>query len=215
MRRLTARPDPAVQSSLPLGTSTVRLAHGGEGLLLVPSPRATGLVVALHGAGGHARAGLDLFAIAAERLDLVVLAPSSAGATWGAVRGGTDADTPALVAALSDVFTRHPFDPDHIAVGGFSDGASCALTIGLSNGDLFRRVVAFSPGFEAAPERRGRPRVFLTHGVHDAVLPIARTGRRVAASLTADGYDVTYREFDGAHVVPPSLAAEAADWLCR
>jgi phospholipase/carboxylesterase len=47
------------------------------------------------------------------------------------------------------------------------------------------------------------------------VLPIARTSRRVVPDLRADGYDVTYREFDGAHVVPPSVAAEAADWLIR
>lgn len=215
MRRIATRPDPGLASSLPLGTSTVRFPHGGEGLLHVPSAEARGLVVALHGAGGQARAGLGLFEAAAADLGLVVLAPPSAGVTWGAVRGGTDPDTPALAAALSDLFARHPFDADRIAIGGFSDGGSCALTVGLSNGDLFRRIVAFSPGFEAAPERRGRPSVFVTHGVHDQVLPIDRTGRRVVGRLTDEGYDVTYREFDGAHVVPPSLAAEATEWLTR
>jgi phospholipase/carboxylesterase len=213
MLRLTARPDASAPSTLPAGTSPVRLAHGAGGLLHVPSPAARGLVVALHGAGGHARAGLDLLLADADRVGLVVLAPSSAGTTWGAVRGGSDPDTPALASALSDLFTRHPLDPERVAVAGFSDGGSCALTLGLSNGDVFRRVVAFSPGFEAAPERRGRPQLFVTHGVADAVLPIDRTARRVVRALAAQEYDVTYREFDGGHVVPPSLAAEAAEWL--
>lgn len=215
MRRISARPDPALTSSLPLGSSTVQLPHGREGLLHVPSADATGLVVALHGAGGEARAGLGLFEAAAARLGLVVLAPASAGVTWGAVRGGTDADTPALAAALDDLLSRHPFDADRIAIGGFSDGGSCALTVGLSNGDLFRRIVAFSPGFEAAPQRRGRPRVFVTHGVHDQVLPIDRTGRRVVERLESDGYDVTYREFDGGHVMPLVITAEAVSRLGR
>lgn len=215
MRRLTVRPDASVPPSLPTGTSSVRLPHGGKGLLHVPSPDARGLVVLLHGAGGQASAGLGLLLDHADRLGLVLLAPASAGATWGLVRGGSDADTPALSAALSALFARHPVDPDRVAVGGFSDGGSCALTLGLANGDVFRRIIAFSPGFQAATDRRGRPEVFVTHGVQDTVLPVDRTGRRVVRDLQAEGYDVTYREFDGPHVVPPSLAAEAADWLSR
>jgi predicted esterase len=34
-----------------------------------------------------------------------------------------------------------------LAVSGFSDGASYALSIGPANGDLFTHVMAFSPGF--------------------------------------------------------------------
>lgn len=215
MRQLTARPDASLPATLPTGTSAVRLPHGGHGLLHVPSADARGLVVLLHGAGGQPSAALDLLLDHAERLGLVLLAPASAGMTWGSIRGGSDPDTPGLAAALSDLFARHPVDPERVAVGGFSDGGSCALTLGLANGDLFRRIVAFSPGFQAAAERRGRPEVFVTHGVHDQVLPIDRTSRRVVRDLQAEGYDVTYREFDGPHVVPPPLAAEAADWLTR
>jgi predicted esterase len=31
--------------------------------------------------------------------------------------------------------------------------------------------------------------------------------------LERAGYDVTYREFDGPHTVPPDIAREAADWF--
>ena len=211
--RLLVRADPGATPSLPRGTSSVPLATGREALLHVPDGEVRGLLLSLHGAGGQARSGLGLLQRQADRLGLVVLAPSSAGSTWGAVRGGNDPDTPALAAVLADVLAGQPVDPERLAVGGFSDGASYALSLGLANGDVFRRVVAFSPGFEAADTRRGRARFFVTHGVGDQVLPIDRTSRRVVPGLRRDGYEVDYREFDGPHVVPPQLADAAAEWL--
>lgn len=213
--RLTARPDPATPRSLAVGTSPLRLGNGREGLLHVPIKDARGLVVALHGAGGNARLGLDLVRKQADRLGFVVLAPASAGSTWGVIRGGADPDTPALGTALSHVLARQPVDPRRLAVAGFSDGGSYALTLGLANGDLFRRVVAFSPGFEAADQRRGQPEFFITHGRRDKVLPIQRTSRRVVRALRRDGYVVIYREFNGRHVVPGALATEAMEWILR
>ena len=64
-----------------------------------------------------------------------------------------------------------------VTVCGFSDGASYALSIGLANGDLFGHVLAWSPGFVAPPEFVGRPRVFVSHGTDDRVLPIDRCSR--------------------------------------
>jgi len=77
------------------------------------------------------------------------------------------------------------------------------------------QVVAFSPGFSAARQHQGRPELFVTHGVDDRVLPIARTSRRMVPALQREGYLVDYREFPGGHVVPPDLAEQAADWLLR
>jgi predicted esterase len=99
-------------------------------------------------------------------------------------------------------------------VGGFSDGASYALSLGVANGDLFDAVLAFSPGFVAAPGEVGRPRVWISHGTGDRVLPVERCGRRVSRELAAAGYDVTYEEFDGGHVVTPDLVTAALQsWL--
>jgi len=36
---------------------------------------------------------------------------------------------------------------ERVGVCGFSDGASYALGLGLANGELFKSVMAFSPGF--------------------------------------------------------------------
>lgn len=213
--QLSARPDPAVRAVLEPGTTGLRLQNGQEGLLHVPRRRVRGLVVALHGAGGDAADGLRLVRDQADRLGLGVLAPASAGSTWAAVRGGDDPDTPAVDLALRDVLARQPVDPARLAVAGFFDGASYALTLGLANGELFPHVLAFSPGFQRADRRRGRPEVFVSHGVRDDVLPIERTSRPLVQALRQDGYAVTYREFDGRHVVPRELADEASERVVR
>jgi len=212
---LTARPRSVTSSSLRPGTSTVPLDNGRSGLLTVPEGEISGLVVTLHGAGGQPAAAIRLFEQVADRLGLVLLAPTSAGTTWAMLLSGADRDTPALDTALDGLFQAHPFDPARVAVAGFSDGASYALSLGLANGHLFPNVVAFSPGFEAADRYRGRPAFFVTHGTRDDVLPISRTSRRVVPALRHNGYDVRYQEFDGGHVVPPELALAAAEWVVR
>jgi phospholipase/carboxylesterase len=213
--RVKARPGRAVSASLQPGTSTLDLTNGGQGLLVVPNGEIAGLIVALHGAGGRPAATVRLFRDFVEKYGVVVLAPASRSTTWAMLRPGPDVDTTAIDAALARIFRGHPFDPGTIAVGGFSDGASYALTLGLANGDLFSRVVAFSPGFEAAPRRQGRPAFFVTHGVHDRVLSISRTSRRIVPELRQAGYDVTYHEFEGGHAVPRRHTSEAARWMLQ
>jgi len=100
-----------------------------------------------------------------------------------------------------------------MALGGFSDGASYALSLGLTNGDLFTHVIAFSPGFMAPAHQVGAPRIYISHGIHDAVLPIDRCSRRLVPILERAGYDVKYHEFDGPHTIPPDIAREAVEWF--
>jgi predicted esterase len=104
-------------------------------------------------------------------------------------------------------------DPAHVAVGGYSDGASYALSLGIMNGDLFTHVLAFSPGFMVPAEQRGSPRFFISHGTRDGWLPIDRCSRRIVPQLERAGYEVSYREFEGGHVVPPDIGHEAANWF--
>jgi phospholipase/carboxylesterase len=102
---------------------------------------------------------------------------------------------------------------DRLAIGGFSDGASYALSLGIANGDLFDAVVAFSPGFAASMVQHGAPRLFISHGINAEVLPITDCSRRLVPRLEQAGYPVTYVEFDGAHTVPTELVEHAATWL--
>ncbi len=115
--------------------------------------------------------------------------------------------------ALAEVFGNCTVDSTHVAVEGFSDGASFALSVGLTNGDLFTHVIAFSPGFAVPGKLHGAPKLFVSHGVDDRVLPIRATSRKVVPVLQRSGYDVRYEEFDGGHAVPPELVRGAVDWF--
>ncbi|MBM3606346.1 MAG: hypothetical protein FJX25_16975 [Alphaproteobacteria bacterium] len=98
-----------------------------------------------------------------------------------------------------------------MAIAGFSDGGSYALSLEITNGDLFSDLLAFSPGFAAPSRAVDAPRIFISRGREDPVLPIDRCGRRVAANVWATGYDVDYREFSGGHVVPTEMVTAAFD----
>jgi predicted esterase len=83
------------------------------------------------------------------------------------------------------------------------------------NGDLFTAIIAFSPGFVVASTTTGRPRIFVSHGIADPILPIDATSRRLVPELQSAGYDVTFREFEGGHTVPPEVADEGFAWWVR
>ena len=78
---------------------------------------------------------------------------------------------------------------------------------------MIRAILAFSPSFATPQERSGKPRIFIAHGRRDTVLPIDRCSRSIARSLTEEGYEVDYREFEGGHVLPPDLVAEGLTLL--
>ena len=189
----------------------------GDRLLYVPDSCRAGrpapMAVLLHGAGGEARATLDLLRPLADATGIILLAPTSREYTWDVIVGGYGPDVEVIDGALGEAFSRCAVDPSRLAVGGFSDGASYALSLGIDNGDLFTDVLAFSPGFMAPSGRVGSPRFFVSHGTRDRVLPIGRCSRRIVPQLERAGYEVAYREFDGGHTVPPEIALEAAGRL--
>jgi phospholipase/carboxylesterase len=191
-----------------------RLGIGGmrDGAILVPDSavgRPAPLILALHGAGGVASQMLDLLAGSAEAFGCLVLAPESRASTWDVIRGGFGLDVEFIDAALNHVFGRHPVDPARIAVAGFSDGGSYALSLGLTNGALFRDILAFSPGFMAPARPADTPRIFISHGLKDEVLPIESCSRRIVPRLQGAGYDVDYREFPDGHMVPDAIVDAA------
>jgi phospholipase/carboxylesterase len=213
--RLLARPRPQVEphAAVP-GRHALGLATGRDGILRLPDRAAAGplpLVVMLHGAGGNAAGTIGLIENAAP--DAILLLPESRGPTWDVIMGAYGPDVAFLDAALERVFQQHSVDPRRVALAGFSDGASYALSLAIGNGDLFTHALAFSPGFAAPPEPVGRPLIFVSHGRDDAVLPIDRCSRRLVPRLRRAGYEVRYREFPGGHEVPAEFAEEAVGML--
>ena len=216
--RLLARPS-GTGGEAPVGLRPLELDAASGGYLYVAAGygvrRPAPLVLLLHGAGEDARDGLALLRQQADEASLILLALSSQGPTWDLIlgRGRYGRDVAAIDEALGRAFASYAVDPGRVAVGGYSDGASYALSLGISNGDLFGHVLAFSPGFMAPAGRVGSPRFFVSHGTRDRWLPIDRTSRRLVPELEGAGYEVRYREFDGQHVVPPGIAREAVDWF--
>ena len=214
--RISARPGPPSESPT-LGRSPLGLESPRDGFLYVPETydpsRAWPLLVTLHGAGGNAE-NWQGFLTGADEYGLVLLAVDARASTWDVVRAGFGPDVDFIDRALAHVFRRCLIDPAAICLAGFSDGASYALSLGLSNGDVFPHLLAWSPGFMAPAEPRvGRPRVWVSHGRQDTILPVRLSRDGIVPSLTADGYDVTYREFDGGHEVPRDIARGGLDWF--
>lgn len=203
--------DPLGPGQHPLG-----LDHERDGLLYLPrgyTPAVPApLAVLFHGAGGTAQSVMYAFPMADEH-GVIILAPDSRDQrTWDLVLGSYGPDAEFLGAALGRAFTRCNVDRTRLLVGGHSDGASYALSFGIGAGDVFSGILAFSPGVMTPVAATGKPRIFISHGISDPVMPIDDTSRRFVPRLRTLGYDVTYREYDGRHGVPPEVVRAGFDW---
>jgi phospholipase/carboxylesterase len=205
-----------------LGSTTTGLRRTGletkrDGALYVPDSlnhtRPVPLMITLHGAGGDAHHGIDPFRDLANHTGTILLAPESQGSTWDLILGRYDKDVYWMDEALSDVFSLYPIDPKHLAIAGFSDGASYALSVGMANADLFSHIIAFSPGFASSAESDESPKIYISHGKNDNVLPIDPCSRKIVQRIKEEGFDLTYHEFDGGHTIPPDIGREAFNWF--
>jgi phospholipase/carboxylesterase len=209
--RLTARPGTPSSTSpkgrqsfgVPASSAVIHVPAG------VDRARPTGLFVFLHGALRTVDFFMDGFQPLADRANVIVLAPYASSGTWDAVRRGAFGnDVGVINDALRWTFQRWTIDPAKLVLSGFSDGGTYSLAIGRANGNLFSRVVAFSPGFLIAVSAVGQPPILISHGTEDTVLPIQQTSRLIVPALRGQGYTVDYREFTGPHAVPLSVADE-------
>jgi len=216
--RLTARPGAPTSSVVP-GTWPITATNPNDGMLLVPPPYAptqpAPLVLALHGATGGPSSQVSLLGGLAQSRGFLLLAVGARGLTWDVMTSRFSYDVTFIDGALKWALERAAVDPARIAVAGFSDGATYALGLGLANGDLFSRVIAFSPGFIPRSDSPavGKPRLFDSHGTQDTVLRIDNASRKIVPALRDRGHEVTYVEFQGGHTVPSEVAAEAVQWF--
>lgn len=214
---LRSRPRQRTES-VERGFQRMRFGTGRTALLYVPSTYsshiATPLAVLLHGAGRRSSDwSSPRFAGLFDNPPLIVIGPDSSGATWDILHDGYGPDVSLIDDALDLTFGMCNVDPTRLALGGFSDGASYALSLGITNGDLFTALMAFSPGFCRPAGKRGKPRIFVAHGKQDQVLAIDSTSRPIVRSLMKDGYDVEYEEFEGRHTITADEISRAIRWF--
>ncbi len=216
--RLASRPGTPTQTLTP-GTYQITASNPNDGSLVVPSSysasRSMPLLVSFHGAGQGAVSMLSAMSPYAESRGFLLLAIGARGLTWDVFTYKYSYDITFIDSALAWAFARCNVDAARVTVNGFSDGASYALGLGLGNGDLFSRAIAWSPGFLPGSDTSpvGKARFFVSHGKQDTVLPIDSASRVIVPSLTSSGYDVTYVEFDGGHQMPAAVVNQAMDWM--
>lgn len=199
--------------------AALKLGDDRDGFVYIPKGYTPGtalpLLFMLHGAGSTALS-VQYSLPLADEFGVIILAPDSRDErTWDGVLRSWGPDVDFMAEALAQTADRYSVDARRLGVGGFSDGASYALSFGISYGDQFTRVIAMSPGVMQPIAARGKPRIFLSHGTRDPIMPIDLTSRRFAPKLKALGYDVTYREYDGRHAPSPPVVREAFDWFMR
>ena len=215
--RLETRHAPATERTAP-GTYPLGLRRDRDGVLYLPPQYAHDtpipLVLLLHGAGGTGARATQRFQSYADELGIAFVAPDSTAISWDRT-DRLKSDVEFIDRALAVAFRRVNTTPERLRIGGFSDGASYSLSVGLTNGDLFPRILALSPGFCGPALPRGKPELYFTHGTRDDILPIDITSRKIVPMLQRAGYTVEYHEFDGKHETPPEITRPAFEWLIK
>lgn len=221
-RRIRARPQAIASATAgpTLQPEPLGLAKDRDGVFYVPASydgsAGVPLLLFMHGANGAGIYALERLIEEANRTGAIIVAPDSRRSTWGMISGDEEDDIAFIDSALAKIFAAYRVDPRRIGIGGFSDGASAALSLGLVNGDFFSSIIAFSPGFiRLSSDPKGSPRVFISHGKEDDILPIERCGRRIARELLEAGYRVKYYEFDGGHTVPSEIRRAGVEFLTK
>lgn len=198
------------------GSHPLGIDHERDGVLYLPRGYKAGvaapLMVVFHGAGGTGQSAQYVFPMADEH-GVIILAPDSRDQrTWDLVLGAYGPDADFLSTALGQTLGRCSVDRSRLSIAGHSDGASYGLSFGIGVGDLFTQILAFSPGVMTPVAAKGKPRIFISHGTQDNVMPIDDTSRKFVPRLKGLGYDVTYREYDGRHPVPTEVVVEGFNW---
>ena len=212
-----AAPNQADNPNFPYGETRLALAENDddpEGALYVPKSYKDGVpmpvLCMLHGLGGaEPRFTFPL----AEEFGVIIVAPQSRRVAWGKEIPGFDNDSKYIVEALRYVNRTLYMDPTHVAIGGVSDGATYAISMGLAYGDSFSHLMIFSEGIPVPYRKEGKPKIFIGHGTKDTQMPVDMTARATVPKLKSEGYDVTYVEYDGGHGAPAPVVRQAFEWF--
>lgn len=200
------------------GGAFVYLPKGNDG---APLP----LLVYFLGARGEPNDVLNAYRDHADREKFALMIPVPKAAQWDLIedlqrRFGIEMnvqprygkDIKALDESLADLFSKVAIDPARIAVMGFSNGATYSLSVGTANPQLFRTVIALSPGPAFPTKFDTGQRVFVSHGESDDVLPYSYT-RSIVARMRVKKMPVEFVAFKGKHEIPSDVRIRALEYF--
>jgi len=204
------------------GLATIRNGATHAFLLTPPAidpERRYPLLTVLHGAGRQDELLCRGYRDEAARRDAFFLIPRSTYPTWDLLVGQGRPDLDFLERLYAEIYQRVPIDPARQALIGYSDGASYALAVGLSNPRLFAAVMGWAAGFVAIDTNAigpddPKPRILLEHGTHDTVFPFELIAAPNVELLRSLGYAVELRVDEGGiHWPKPAFQTAALDWF--
>lgn len=142
---------------------------------------------------------------------------------WDGTADRADAEGVAASVAQAEALVareaRRGIPTSRVLLAGFSQGGAIALSAALRRTEPLAGIVALSTYLplaaqleeDAAPGAQCQP-VFMAHGTHDPVVPIA-AGERSAARLRALGFDVQWHAYPMQHQVCPPQLQDLSRWM--
>lgn len=122
---------------------------------------------------------------------------------------------------LDGVLAVNEVPPERLVLGGFSQGAVMAYSLGLAAGrPRPAAILAFSgfiprvDGFELDLDGRAGLPLSISHGSLDPIISV-EFAREARARLEAAGVAVSYREDPVPHTIAPGALAQAKDALAN
>jgi phospholipase/carboxylesterase len=199
------------EGELPRGAFSLYVPERCDGKTPLP------LVVALHGGFGHGHDFVWTWLREARSRQLLLLAPSSQGATWSL--DAPPIDVRMLHSLVESVCTSFPVDRKRLLLTGLSDGATFTLLAGLAPDSPFSHLAPVSGVLHPANfssgnlARAGGRRVRLCHGALDWLFPVT-LARAARDELARAGAEIDYREIpDLSHAYPREENDGILRWL--
>jgi phospholipase/carboxylesterase len=192
------------------------------------------LVVGLHGIGGTPD-GLMQLGEVFEEAGIIFATPQGPYAVpgrrgvvyaWNLVHLGPGAPDQQATAwslkYIADVARAlaEQYRAEEVYLFGFSQGAGFTMHTGLNHPEIFTGLIAIAGGLhpgwfvEGVLERGASLRIYIAHSRDDEAVPYD-LGAFARDTLSALGYDVTFREYEGGHVLRPELVREALQWITQ
>ena len=207
-------------------TGFVQIVNGpARGVMLTPDEidptKQYPLITVFHGAGRQDEMLVKACRDEPEGRQAFFFIPRSVAPTWDLITGEGRADLDFLEYAYDLIYRRYPIDAASQCLIGYSDGASYALSLGLSNARCFDALMVWAAGFivldpATADAAAPKPRLYLEYGTHDELFSFDRVALPMQANLESAGYDVTFSiDEGGRHWPSGSFQREALDWYFR